>query len=233
MRTASRLQGPARNGRARGLPLSEGSGILAGHMSRRFAPLRAISLGGVAAAGVILGHWLSYRLAVPDGGMRHHVLAETGHSYWLLAVRAAILLGLVGAGLIAGRQIRTARPYRAAVERYVDAALRLAVLQVSGFAAMEVAERAVSGAPIGGMFVHHLFLLGVAVQVLVACAGGLAVVALSRAGRRIGLALRPRHPMVRARALAIPHRVAPPRPRPLLLAGAAGVRGPPALSFPS
>jgi len=212
--------------------MSVGGGILAGQMSKRFAPMRVLSFGGIAAGGVVLGHWLSYRLAVPNGALRHHVLAESGHSYWLLAVRAAILLGLAGAGAVVGRQLLTAGRERGTVDRYVDSALRLAALQFAGFAAMEVAERAMSGAPIAGMFGHHLFVLGLAVQFLVACAGGLVVVALSRAGRRVALALRGRTPLPRAPQLP---RVAPnpTRRRLLALAGAAGVRGPPPLSFAS
>ena len=194
--------------------------------------MRALSFGGVAAAGVILGHWLSYRLAMPNGALRQHVLAESGHSYWLLAVRAAILLGLAGAGAIVGRQMLTAGREAGTVDRYVNSALRLGALQLAGFAAMEVAERAVSGAPIAGMFVHHIFVLGLAVQFLVACAGGLVVVALSRAGRRVALALRGRAPMPRAQALPrwLP---SPSRRRLPVLGGAAGLRGPPRLSFSS
>jgi hypothetical protein len=212
--------------------MSVRGGILAGQMSRRFAPLRVLSFGGVAAAGVVLGHWLSYRLAVPNVALREHVLTESGHSYWLPAARAAILLGLAGAGAIVGRQLLTPRRTGGTVDRYVDSALRLGALQLAGFAAMEVAERAVSGAPIAGMFGHHLFVLGLAVQFLVACAGGLVVVALSRAGRRVALALRSRTPLPRAQEL--PHVLASPtRRRLLVLAGAAGVRGPPRLSFAS
>jgi hypothetical protein len=201
-------------------------------MSRRFTPLRAFSFGGVAAAGVMAGHWLSYRLAVPNGALRQHVLTESGHSYWLLAVRAALLLGLAGAGAIVGRQLLTAGRERGTVDRYVNSALRLGALQVAGFAAMEVAERTVSGVPIAGMFVHHIFVLGLAVQFLVACVGGLVVVALSRVGRRVALALRGRAPISRSRALprVLP---TPSRRRLLVLAGAAGLRGPPRLSFPS
>ena len=201
-------------------------------MSRRFTPLRAFSFGGVAAAGVMAGHWLSYRLAVPNGALRHHVLAESGHTYWLLAVRAAILLGLAGAGAVVGRQLLAADRDRGAVDRYVNSALRLGALQLAGFAAMEVAERAVSGAPIAGMFVHHLFVLGLAVQFLVACVGGLVVVTLSRAGRRVALALRGRTPLPGVHELSRAP-ASPTRRRLLGLAGAAGVRGPPRLSFPS
>lgn len=194
--------------------------------------MRVFSFGGIAAAGVVLGHWLSYRLAVPNGALRHHVLAESGHSYWLLAVRAAILLGLAGAGAVVGRQLLTPGRERQPVDQYVNSALRLGALQLAGFAAMEVAERAVSGAPIAGMFVHHLFVLGLAVQFLVACVGGVVVVALSRAGRRVALALRGRTPLPRVHELPrVP--ASPTRRRHLVLAGAAGVRGPPRLSFAS
>ena len=209
--------------------MSEAGDIL-GTMRTNGMTRRALSFGGIAAAGVVLGHWLAYDLALPHAGQRAGVLGETGHSYWLLAVRTAIVLGLAGAGAVVARHARST-PGRGTVERYAESTLRLAALQVAGFAAMEVAERLLAGAPLGSMFTHHVFVVGLAVQFLVACAGGLAVVVLSRAGRRIALALRRRVPLQREASLPEPG-PAPAIPR-LLLGGDAGVRGPPPLPVAS
>ena len=68
--------------------------------------------------------------------------------------------------------------------------VQLAVLQVAAFSAMEILERIASHAPVAGIFGHGVFLLGVAVQFLVACAGALVLVWFGRAAERLGRALR-------------------------------------------
>ncbi len=67
--------------------------------------------------------------------------------------------------------------------------LRLAAAQALGFTAMEAIERMGSGLPVAGMFAHHLYLLGLAVQFLAACTGGLILLALSRAALRLARAV--------------------------------------------
>src|SRR5438105_7755737 len=135
--------------------------------------LRVLPLAGMAAAGTTLGHWLSYRLAVPDAHARAHLLAQTGHGYWLLAVKGAVVLGLSGSGAFFVRHLRSRPVSRSGpVESYARMLVPLAALQFLAFTAMEVAERSAAGAPLYGLFQHHLFLLGLAIQFLVACAGG-------------------------------------------------------------
>lgn len=190
-------------------------------MQQRRAP-RAIAVIGLAAAGVVLGHWLAYRLAVPEPGVRAEVLARSGHGYWGLAVRGAVVLGVAAAVLtvlaaIRGRDDSTLHPQ--------GLALRLAVAQVLAFSAMEVTERLVVGAPVAGLLHHGLFLAGLALQVGLAAAGAAVLLLLARATVRLAAALRPRR-----RLPARPARWRPVAgfvPRRPVLAGAAAPRGPP------
>jgi len=54
---------------------------------------------------------------------------------------------------------------------------------------MEAIEPMGSGLPVAGMFANHLYLLGLAVQFLAACTGGLILLALSRAALRLARAV--------------------------------------------
>jgi hypothetical protein len=179
---------------------------------------------GTAAIGVVLGHWISYQLAVPDDHLRHHVLLASGHGHWLLVVKVAAAVALAGAVTLAAR-FAARTPPGGGTDALTWAACRLALVQVVAFTGMEAVERLGSSAPVAGMFAHHLFLLGVAVQLLVACAGGAFLYWLSRTARSMAEAVR-----------SLPHLVAAPatvvRPassstaRPATVRPA-GIRGPP------
>src|SRR5437773_1911712 len=78
-------------------------GILDSLMSDRRA-VGVFSLAGVAAAGVVLGHWAAYVVAIPQTAPRDTVLNASGHAYWLGAVRVATVLGLSALGAVAIRQ---------------------------------------------------------------------------------------------------------------------------------
>ena len=152
--------------------------------------LRTLPLAGVAAASVVFGHWAAYRLGLPQGHLRAHVLAQTGHGYWFLAVKGAVILGLTGAGALFLRQLRVAahrEPSR--IETYSGVVVRLAALQAMAFTVVEMSERAVAGAPVAGMFWHHLFILGLAVQFLTACLGAFVILLLCRTAAFVGTAL--------------------------------------------
>ena len=61
--------------------------------------------------------------------------------------------------------------------------------------AMEVTERLVVGAPLAHLFHHRIFLMGLALQLIVAAAGALLLLWLGRAAERVAEALgRPRGP---------------------------------------
>jgi hypothetical protein len=91
---------------------------------------------------------------------------------------------------------------------------------------MEAAERVAVGAPLGGLLDHHVLLLGLAFQVITAVAGAILLTSFDRAVVRVVAAIRGTRPTrERARVIAFPSSIVvfPSR----LLAGAAGLRGPP------
>jgi hypothetical protein len=103
---------------------------------------------------------------------------------------------------------------------------RLWLMQGVAFAGMEVAERLSAGAPLRDILLGRVLVVGLIVQALVAAVGALLLQVLHRAAAGLArLAGTPR--------TAQPPRVLPslaPRPngpRSAMLAGAAGVRGPP------
>jgi len=179
---------------------------------------------GTAAAGVVIGHWISYRIAVPDHHSRDLLLAATGHDHWLTVVKIAVALALAGAVTLAARFASRTAP-RTGADALTWAITRIAIVQVVAFTGMEAVERIAGGAPVAGMFAHHLFLLGLAVQLFVACAGGAFVYWLSRTARAIAQTVR-----------SLPHLPAPPVavvvPVPFVpvrtaVARRSGIRGPP------
>jgi hypothetical protein len=52
-----------------------------------------------ATGGVIVGHWLSYVLAIRESRLREQILSTSGHGYWLGAVKVAIVRGPAGRAL--------------------------------------------------------------------------------------------------------------------------------------
>jgi len=169
--------------------MAQACGSAADVSGRRYPPLamperRAVAgfpLAGTAVAGVVMGHWLAYVLAVSDPHVRAEVLAASGHSYWVLAIKVAVVLGLTALGTVLFRHLgaRT-RGGEPPEEPFSWIAARLSTLQVVAFTAMEVTERLVVGAPVAHMFHHHLFIMGLAIQLLVACAGALLLLWFTR-----------------------------------------------------
>jgi hypothetical protein len=188
--------------------------------------LRGLPVVGAAFGGVVLGHWLSYLLAMPSAGFRGEVLASTGHAYWLTAVKQAAILVVVSLAAIAMRQVRLARAQdRPELAGPGSLALRLAGLQVLGFLALEVTERVAAGAPVSSISGHHVLVLGLLVQVVLAASAALLLSAFARAIGALARAL-VRAPFPRAPRRAFP-RFPVAVPRPVLVTGSAGPRGPP------
>jgi hypothetical protein len=190
---------------------------------------RSLPLAGVAAAGVALGHWLTYMAALPQARLRAQVLAATGHGYWLLAVKGAVVLGLAGLGAIAIRHLTSDHQGHGTTERLSRLGLHLAAVQVTVFAMLEITERLAVGAPLGELFHEHIFVFGLALQVLIAAAGALVVLWLDRAAAAVCRRLRERslRSVRRSRPQGLPDRSVR---LPLVAYAAAGVRGPPSSS---
>ena len=82
-------------------------------MTRR-RPIGGFALAGTASGGVILGHWLAYVAAVPAPTLRAHIMAATGHGYWLGAVKVAVVLAVASLGAaFVGQLSRSLRDERA------------------------------------------------------------------------------------------------------------------------
>jgi hypothetical protein len=206
--------------------MSVGGDILGPAMPQR-RTVGGFSLAGVAVGGVVLAHWLAYVLAVPSAHERAEVLAASGHSYWVMAIKLAVVLVLAAFGtLFLQHAGRPAREQELGREAFSPIAVRLSLLQVVAFAAMEVTERLVVGAPVAHLFHHRIFLMGLALQLIVAAAGALLLLWVSRTAERVAEALgRPRLPRPTAvQGVRIEFRTASPVDP---VVGGVGLRGPP------
>jgi hypothetical protein len=145
----------------------------------------AFRLAGTAAAGVLAGHFLGYRIVFPGSPQRHAILIETGHGYFPMALRFAAMIAVIaGAATLAGGYARAKAGGSAAPERHVTTA-KLALIQIGAFVGLEFMERLVSGVPF-----HHFLLpilvAGALAQIAIAAVGAALIGALYRAGESIG-----------------------------------------------
>jgi hypothetical protein len=130
--------------------------------------------------------------------------------------RGAVLLALAFSAVAFARHIRdhVRLPLSegATGQNHLLVALWLAVIQVSAYAVIEVTERLASGYPIQLMFHSALPVIGVAVQVLVACASTLPLRLLARVAEALaGTLARPFAPSPSPRCWAPgsdPHAIA-------------------------
>jgi hypothetical protein len=182
---------------------------------------RRLPVAAVAVAGVVVGHVITYALLVPRPSDRAAVLRDTGHAYFPVALQAALLLGAVSLGswflrAVTGRDRSPVRPSTLFG--------RLARLQVTGFAAMEVVERVASGTPLIELVRDHV-VVGLAVQLLLAWLAARLLAALTRTADRISRAATPWRP-ARAFVQLAPLRR---RVRGRLVRGAPAARAPPGI----
>ena len=140
---------------------------------------------GVAMAGVVVGHSLAYFTALPNASARAELLARTGHSYWPGALLLALAVSAVAFARHIRDHVRFSLTGGATGQNHLLVAVWLAAMQVSAYAVIEVTERLASGYPIQQMFHSALPLIGVATQVLVACAGTLLLRLLARAAEAL------------------------------------------------
>lgn len=188
-------------------------------MSPRSA--RRIAFLGLALAGTLVGHSLTYVLAIRSVAHRGEHLARAGHSYWGAAVwvaSAVVACGVVALVLSAFRRHRVSYGGPGTWE-----AIILAATQIGGFLVLEGLERTASGAGFGDLVSHDLMALGILVQALVAMVGALLLRWLMRAAGLLA-SIAEQLP----RATIIPS--APPGPaalRAVMPGGGWGLRGPP------
>ncbi len=185
-------------------------------------PHRTAARLGIAAAGLVLGHWLAYALSAPGANERDELLHATGHGYLAFATQVAVLAGTLGlAGLFLAR-VRQ----REGEGSFASDVVRLAAVQAGAFVAMEVGERLLSGASLHDFTHGPLLVIGLAVQLLVAIAGA----ALLRLTDRSAAAAHGlRHKVAPFSAspptIVVPVAACSPPPRPSL--GRFGSRDPP------
>ncbi len=92
----------------------------------------------LSVLGVLAGHWLAYRLVVPDAHVRSHVLAVSGHGYMAYAPAAVgVSAALIALGFVAV-VFHEARGGRAGTEA---PAWLVALLPPLAFVAQEYLER--------------------------------------------------------------------------------------------
>lgn len=150
---------------------------------RAIPRLRGLPVFGFAVAGLLIGHALSYLLAVPDPYHRDLVLNRTGHGYLPAAGDAALILALAGMAAIVLRAWSARGPRE--TRTFASLASLLAVVQVAAFAGQEVLERLVAGARLGDLVHGHLLLIGVVVQIAVALVGATVLRWIARTAGRI------------------------------------------------
>ena len=182
-----------------------------------------LPLFAFAIAGLVAGHAIAYRFAVPDPSHRDLVLARTGHGYLPTLTELAVVLVLAAGASVVGRALRRDAEQPTSV---ASVAVRLAALQVVAFIGQEVTERLVAHVPIAELVHDHVLAIGALSQIVVAIAGALLLRLLVRganAAAEIAAArtVRPRVSVVGV--LAAPEHLLPRR----IVAASLSVRGPP------
>jgi hypothetical protein len=148
-------------------------------------PRRGAALG-VAAGGVLVGHWLTYLIVSPVAAQRTALLARTGHAYLGAADQLGLALTLVAlATIFLGRLTRG----NEGPGSVAHLAPRLAAFQMAAFLAMEIAERIAAGASVGQLFHGPVLPVGFAVQAAVAAVGAAIIVWILRAARAVAAVL--------------------------------------------
>src|SRR5207248_249554 len=157
---------------------------------RRRGPRARRGLAGRTAVGTVRA-WRR---------VRTRLLASTGHAYWFVAVRVALVCALASvAGVLINAMAERLRGRATTPAGPAPTALALAVIQVGGYAAMEVVERLVAKAPLSTLLVHDVLLLGVLIQVGVAGLLSLALWSLRRAADRLTSLAAPLAPTIARR----------------------------------
>jgi hypothetical protein len=187
--------------------------------------VQRLSAFGIVAGGLLVGHALTYLVAVPDPHTRHALLERTGHTYLPFASQVALVLALASLAILAMRAVIGRVGDRGARSR--DLPVRLIVIQVSAFVVLELSERWISGAGLSDLIHDNLLVLGTLAQVGTALAGVALLRWIWRAAACAGSLASPAHRRYRP-GVALPlivHRF--PRPRVASMARGSAPRAPP------
>lgn len=160
-------------------------------MTRGMRLGRTLVVAGAAVAGLLAAHALDYLMVIRDAAGREELLRETGHEY--LAVAAALAVAACLISIAATIALGAASRRGAEPVSFGGLAVRLVVLQVDGFVALEIAERLIEGEGFAHRF-GVILAVGVLLQVVVACAAALILSILGWTVRAlVGAAKRPHH----------------------------------------
>ncbi len=183
---------------------------------RRRVPLGVAALAGGA---MVLAHWIAYLIAVPDSHSRAHVLASSGHEYWLYAAALGLAVGVFGVGAFLRSRLAGGDDIR-------GVGARLMAIQIVGFLVLETIERVASGHAWSDVLNEPVVVIGVIAQILVALIG----TALLRGLVRVVARIRSARAAQTDRASSITFLLSRSDgvPAVALTAGGLGLRGPPA-----
>jgi hypothetical protein len=146
-----------------------------------------------AVTGVVLGHALAYLLVLPQADHRLETMRVTGHGYWTGGVALAVAAAVVALGCAVGDGLRRATGRRTPAPGLRSRWIGVAAIQLALFAGMETTERLLAGAPVTSLWRERLFLVGLALQVVVAGVAVLVLAAVARAAETV-VSLRRRRP---------------------------------------
>jgi hypothetical protein len=182
-----------------------------------------------AAAGLVLGHMLTYCAVFPAAAQRSRVLSETGHAPWFDTVWFASQVAIMALVPVALRTLRerAKRPSAPVPTGAVFLWLmwRVAVGQTVGFAALEIAERVAASVPLLQPSTNRVVLSGLLIQLIIATIVSAALIVLSVLVERVAnvLAAPPPFEVITGRPR---WRQASWAPRGMMV-GASGSRSPP------
>jgi hypothetical protein len=175
-------------------------------------------------AGLMLGHTLSYLIAVPDPHQRQFVLEQTGHGYMPALTQVTLMVVVAAVAALVARAFGRRAGH---TETFPALARTLAVIQVCAFVGQEVLERIVAHAPLHTLAYDHVLATGVLIQVGLALMAARILLWVARAAIRLSQTTTPPGPALPRPGRALVATVEGPAPtlRPLT---ARRVRAPPA-----
>jgi hypothetical protein len=174
-------------------------------------------------AGLMLGHTLSYLIAVPDPHQRQFVLEQTGHGYMPALTQVTLMVAVAAVAALVARAFgrRTDQ-----TETFHGVARTLAVVQVCALVGQEVLERLVAHVPLHTLGHDQVLLTGVAMQVAIAIVAARVLLWVARAAAHLAQTFRLRTALPRPGRVLVATAEGPALPlRPLT---ARQVRAPPA-----